>query len=548
MNKQIRNGLIIIAAACLTSGALATSVADLKTMSTEEMMRVRPSSLDLAAAGRHYNAEGPVPPQCYTRIEGRHNPCYVCHQNNADPTRPNFMQDGSLQAAYEFSEAALTNHHRNLFVDRSEAVAAISDEEILAYVNEDNYSPLVAALAARGWTGWMPDLAGYEAGAAAFDANGVALDGSGWVAFNYKPQPSTFWPTNGSTDDVLIRLPAAFRTAADGTASRDVYLANLGLLEMAFQDLDEVTVPLVDETAVGLDLDGNGVFGTANRVLRRAAYVGAAAEEPLSRMLYPEGTEFLHSVRYIGIGPGNEITVARRMKELRYMVKTRFLTIPAIRSRYGNELQEKIDENLPRYVDLGDRGMDTGFGWTLLGFIEDADGALRPQTNEEQFFCRGCHATTGANIDQTWAFPRKLQGAEGWGYIDYRALPDAPNKGQTEGEILTYLKRAGGGDEFRSNTEMLERWFNTDGTVRAEEMRGKSVYDLITPSRERALTLNKAYRTIVQEQTFIFGRDATVRPPRNVHAEIDEATAPTLPKDKRYRHDIRLDWSPRPGG
>lgn len=515
--------------------------AGLETLGTEEMMALRPSSPELAAAGRIYNPEAPIPPQCYTRIEGRYNPCYVCHQNNADDTRPNFMQDGSLQQEYAFSEAGLTNHHRNLFIDRSAQVAGMGDDEILAYIDQDNYSALPARLEAQGWEGWMPDLAGYARGAEAFDDRGHARDGSGWVAFNYKPQPSTFWPTNGSTDDVLIRLPSAFRSKGDGTPSADIYTANLALLEIAFQDLDAVTLPEVDEAEIGTDLDGDGRLTRTGTILRRAHYLGAAADIPLTRMLYPEGTEFLHSVRYVGV-EGDEIVTPPRMKELRYMVKTRMLDLSQIRSRYGNERQEKADENLPRYIDLGDRGMDNGFGWTLLGFIEDAEGALRPQTNEEQFFCRGCHSTVGANIDQTWAFPRKLRGAEGWGYIDYRAMTDAPNLGEAEGEILTYFRRVGGGDEFRSNTEMLARWFNPDGTVNAEAVRGKTVYDLIAPSRERALLLNKAYRVIVGEQSFVFGRAATVSPPANVHAEIDDAHAPTLPREMRFPHDIRLNW------
>ncbi|WP_417678281.1 hypothetical protein [Roseibium sp.] len=534
--------LSIAMLACLGAAAAAIAATlNLEGMTTEEIMTARPSSTELARAGRIYNPEAPVPPQCYTRIEGKFNPCYVCHQNNDDPKRPNFMQDGSLQQAYEFSEAGLTNHHVNLFVDRSEAVAAISDEEILAYVGEDNYSPLPARLEARNWTGFVPDLADYAEGAKAFDEHGHARDGSGWVAFNYKPQPSTFWPTNGSTDDVLIRLPEAFRSYADGNPSRDIYTANLALLEIAFQDLQSVTLPDVDEEKIGADIDGNGTLGRTGKILRRDTYLGAADGEPLTRMTYPQGTEFMHSVRYVGVD-GDEIVIPKRMKELRYMVKTRKLTLSEARSRYGNELQEKIDENLPRYIDLGDRGMDTGFGWTMVGFIEDADGHLRPQTNEEQFFCRGCHASVGANIDQTWAFPRKKRGADGWGYIDYRAMTDAPNKGEEVGEILTYLKRVGGGDEFRSNTEMLERWFSEDGTVNEEAVAGKSVYDLITPSPERALMLDKAYRTIVAGQTFVYGRDATVVPPKNVHARIDEATAPTLPRELRFPHDIRLDW------
>ena len=527
----------------LSAAALATTV-DVTGLDTEAMQKLRPSSQALAEAGRIYNPEAPVPPQCYTRIEGKYNPCYVCHQYNTDDARPNFMQDGALQAEYAFSEAGLTNHHVNLFQDRSAAVAGISDAEILEWVDTENYTALAPALKTRGWQGWIPDLADYHLGAAAFDAEGHARDGSGWVAFNYTPQPSTFWPTNGSTDDVLIRLPDAFRQDEEGTPSRDVYMANLALVEIAFQDLDAVSLPPVDEAAIGVDIDGDGALGTAARILRRAAYLGAASGEPLTRMLYPEGTEFLHSVRYVGVA-GADIVVPPRMKELRYMVKSRMLTIPQIKSRYGNENQEKTDENLPRYIDLGDRGVDSGMGWTLLGFIEDVDGSLRPQTNEEQFFCRGCHATTGANIDQTWAFPRKLRGAKGWGYIDYRALSDVPNVGSDSdhGEIVNYFMRAGGGDEFRSNAEMLDRWFKADGSVDLAAVEGKSVYELITPSMGRALMLNKAYRVIVGEQSFVFGRDATVTPPKNVHAEIDEANAPTLPPEHRYEHDIRLNWT-----
>ena len=527
---------------CATPLPLAAQ--DLSALDTAALMALRPASTDLAEAGRRYNAEAPVPPMCYTKIEGRHNPCYVCHQSNSDRTRPNFMQDGGLQAEYAFSEAGLTNHYANLFIDRSAEVAAIADGAILDWIGQDNYSDLAGRLTAQGFAGWVPDLEGYAEGAAAFDAEGLARDGSWWVAFNYKPQPSTFWPTNGSTDDVLIRLAPKFYTAADGIESRDVYFANLALLEMAFQDLDRITLPPVDERIVGADLDGDGVLGEAREIVRRETYLGAASDHPVTRMIYPEGTEFLHSVRYVGVS-GDEIAPARRMKELRYMVKSRELSIPQIASRYGNERQEKTDENLPRFVDLGDRGMDNGQGWTLLAFIEDRGGHLRPQTNEELFFCRGCHTSAGANIDQTWAFPRKMTGAAGWGYIDLHAQHDAPNLGQEAGEIALYLARAGGGDEFRSNDEMRARWFDEGGALRADAVAGKTVYELIAPSRERALRLNKAYRVLVEEQSFVFGRDATVTPPVNVHAEIDEATAPTLPPEFRYAHDIRLDWGLR---
>ncbi|WP_068087172.1 hypothetical protein [Polycladidibacter stylochi] len=528
----------------VTSITLLLSQAATATPDALKKMQALGNSLDLAKTGKIYNNEAPVPPMCYTRIEGKYNPCYVCHQDNADPTRPNFMQDGSLQQAYEFSEQGLTNHYLNLFVDRSLAVAQIGDQEILDYINKDNYQALAANLKKNEWQGWIPDLQNYALAAEAFDKNGFAKDGSNWVAFNYKPQPSTFWPTNGSTDDVLIRLPKEFRQTVDGNPSRDVYMANLALTEIAFQDLQSVSLPTVDEQKIGQDIDGDGKLTKTQSIIRRDSYLGAASDIAVVRMSYPKGTEFLHSVRYVGI-EGEEITVPKRMKELRYMVKTTRLSTSQIASRYGNELQEKVDENLPRYIDLGDKGFDSGQGWTLLGFIEDANGELRPQTNEENFFCRGCHASVGGNIDQTWAFPRKVRGAAGWGYINLHGMKDAKNLGADEkalGEIATYLQRVGGGDEFRSNDEMQHKFFNRDGSIKPAAFEGKDVYQLITPTVERALQLNKAYRVIVQEQSFIYGRDATVKPPHNVHPHIDEATAPTLPRELRFKHDIRLNW------
>ena len=50
-----------------------------------------------------YNPEAIVPPQCYTRTESKHNPCYVCHQS-AIPGRENTMNDAVIQSAYSFSE------------------------------------------------------------------------------------------------------------------------------------------------------------------------------------------------------------------------------------------------------------------------------------------------------------------------------------------------------------------------------------------------------------------------------------------------------------
>ena len=157
-------------------------------------------------------------------------------------------------------------------------------------------------------------------------------------------------------------------------------------------------------------------------------------------------------------------------------------------------------------------------------------------------FCNGCHKTIGSTIDQTFSFSRKLEGAKGWGYVDLKAIKDVPSINEQEGEFLTYFKRVGGGDEYRQNKEMLAKWFTSEGQVKEEAVKSaESIYDLITPSPERAIALNKAYRLIVEEQSYIFGRDAVLTPATNVLQEVDSDMAP-LKAENRYQYDIRLDW------
>lgn len=489
-----------------------------------------------------HNREAIVPPQCYTKTQGEFNPCYTCHQE-AIGGRENVMNDLDLQVAYSFSDLGTTNHWSNLFEDRSARVAAISDEEILAYIGEDNYAELPERLAAAGFKGWIPDIQGLAEGAAAFEDDGFARDGSHWVAFNYKPFPSTFWPTNGSTDDVLIRLPEPFRTNSAGGHSADIYRANLAILEARIKGVDAMGCLPLDERAVGRDLDGDGTLGRIVRITRVESYVGAAEGIFADTHLYPAGTEFLHTVRYLGISESGEIVPSRRLKEVRYMRKWRAFAKPIYARRYQLEAFEKEAGNLPGYHHLGDWGLDNGSGWSIHGFIEDRDGRLRASTFEENLACMGCHNSIGSTIDKTFSLARKIDGGRGWGYINLRGMPDAPNRGEMRGEIATYLERVGGGSEFRHNEEMAARWFGPDG--RPDPVRlaaARDVYDLITPSRERALQLNKAYRTIVEDQDFIFGRDATITPPTNVYPHIDNATAPTLPPERVFRWDIILDW------
>ena len=104
------------------------------------------------------------------------------------------------------------------------------------------------------------------------------------------------------------------------------------------------------------------------------------------------------------------------------------------------------------------------------------------------------------------------------------------------------MERVQAGDEFRQNAEMIERWFNQDGILKYKKIEAlPSIYELITPSKERALALNKAYLSIVKEQSFLFGRDAVITPNQNVFEHIDNEVPP-LHKQHRYEWDIRLAW------
>jgi hypothetical protein len=201
-----------------------------------------------------FNAAAYIPPQCYTKTQDKqgrvHNPCFTCHTT---PRRPNYTGDAGLQRAYEFAETSDTNHWKNLFRDRSQAVAGISDEDIRDHIRRSNYFDeqgrikLATRLAnvprewdynGNGqWDGFVPD-AWFD-----FDAQGFDRDPeghyTGWRAFAYYPFPGTFWPANGSTDDVLIRLSEAFRTGLDGKYEYSYYLELNGAGD-EFRENDEI--------------------------------------------------------------------------------------------------------------------------------------------------------------------------------------------------------------------------------------------------------------------------------------------------------------------
>lgn len=492
------------------------------------------------------NEEAPVPPQCYTKTESKHNPCYTCHQKYDDREtvyRVNKLDDGGIQGEYLFSDIGTTNHWKNLFVDKTLWVESISDQTIKTYIDQDNYTPLIDDLKEMSWEGFIPDLENYQLASEAFDEDGFAKDGSAWVAFNYKPLPSTFWPTNGSTDDVLIRLPEKFRTL-DGEYNQAIYQVNLALVEVSLKQLDIIDIVAIDETFLALDLNNDNLFSEqVEQIPSREYYVGDASQHKIIARQFPLGTEFMHSVRYIGIDENGGITTTKRMKELRYMQKIKELTDSELSSRFDRERKEKMQKELPSFVEHENKGFSNGLGWNIQGYIEDYDGALRPQSYEEQMFCMGCHSAIGSTVDSTFSFVRKVTGKKGWSYINLRGMKDAPSVTQNEGEILQYLSKSGGGNEFRENYEMLARWFNEDGTPDTDRIGDADVYELITPSPDRALELNKAYAYVVRHQSYIHGRDANTKSVKNVYETIDESNPPLESEYRFFGWDMQLDWN-----
>ncbi len=489
------------------------------------------------------NPEAPIPPQCYTRTGARSNPCYACH---TAAHGDNATHDLELQSTYDFSEAGMTNHWTNLFVDRRPAIEAIADADVLAYVREDNYVDLRAALLRHDdYRGYVPDL-DLQAG---FDERGFARDGSAWRAYSYKPFVGAFWPTNGSAGDAMIRLPERFRSDPEGQPSKAVYAVNLAILEATVAAAPNLAADALrwptealDEVAVGVDLDRDGALGVAHAVVGLPArYVGAAWQWPVRRGIYPEGVELLHSVRYLD--PEAPGLLAARMKELRYARKAQELDRWALQQAFAEAVEERQEGKLPRPRGSAEVGLLGDLGWQLQGFIEDADGALRLQSYEEHLACMGCHDGIGVTVDQTFSFPRKRPGAAGWGHQNLEGLADVPQLGHAEPEIREYMRRVGGGDELRQNGELLARFFTADGRLREAALEGLSVAEIIVPSPARALALDKAYWLVVREQSYARGRDAVLSPATQVHAQIGASETDLAASGTLYRDgQLRLDW------
>ena len=502
-----------------------------------------------------------IPSQCYTKTEDAdgkvHNPCFNCHISSVEP---NYLDDWDLQMSYAFPEYAQKNHWTNLFKDRTDAVAKISDKEILNYVRVDNYPALADKLknlshdwdidGDKKWDGYIPDC-NYN-----FDNEGFDRDKnggySGWRAFGYYPFLGTFWPTNGSTDDVLIRLPMDFRMTKEGVFDIDTYKVNLLIVESLIKQKSIKTFN-IDEKKYGVDLDKDGKLSIANTIVfeydprnsKNMSYVGLAKKKgyKIAAGLYPRGTEFLHSVRYIDIDDNSSIKMAARMKELRYGKKVNWATYNDHQALIEEELKEAHDfpDRLEVFVGDAERGVSNKRGWRYQGFIEDENGDLRPQTYEENLFCIGCHSALGALADSTFVYQRKFEHdtfQNGWYHWSQKGLKGVKEPKTPDGryEYTLYLKENHAGDEFRENKEVIEKFFNKDGSLKNEEIKKlhNDIAHLIFPSQKRALQLNKAYKIIVDEQSFIYGRDAMMRPVKNAYKELKPDQSTGVENPVRY--------------
>lgn len=512
-----------------------------------------------------------IPPQCYTvtqRASVTHNPCYVCHADTPEPN-PNGRPDLQQEYAFPQVQAGMgsRNPWTNLFKDRRQEVAGISDAYMARYVNEDNYhakdgslllnsrlEKLPASWDADGngrWNGYRPDAWLH------FDAQGWdhAPDGSltGWRSFVYHPFPGAFMPTNGSFDDVAIRLPDAFRRDPQGRENLVIYAVNLAIVE-ALITRQDVLIDPVDEHAINIDLDGDGKIGTAKKVayiwpaepqrqMRFAGQAGTlqrAGQVHLAAGLYPEGTEFLHSVRYLSVAADGTVTASPRMKELRYARKESWQTYSQLRhaaSIEGHEQSLKPDMT-EVFPGNAEDGLSNRQGWIYQGFIEDLRGQLRPQTFEETMYCMGCHSGISATEDGSFAFPRKLRAGTSRGWMAWNGMahqPPVADPLRTDGqpEYASYLRANHAGDEFRENQELLEKFFSPDGNEKPQAFArlARDVSSMTLPSPERAMALNKAYWLLVREQSFKAGRSAVITPAKNVYEQVpqNEATGIETP-------------------
>lgn len=516
------------------------------------------------------NPHAHIPAQCYIETSGgTQNACLFCHTDgvwqrklgNNNPQAKANPNVGNLQAEYAFGSFNLPftpnasiNPWRNTLKPEELQAAVLAKGEHAArwdmsqWIRQDNWR---AAFARRpkNTSGWdtgvehpfrlFPALnpANLPAQADGFvrsKRGGLWRDGhggnTGWRAINFMPY-GIFTPHSGSVSGIYIRLPAIFMKNAQGRFDLATYRANLDLLERHIQDRLRSDDP--------------------------PNYLGAAKKIERVRGQYPLDTEFAHPLHYVDVAKDG--TRATRVKEVRWMMKHQ----PWAAEEFNLGIKE---ESAPVVAHPQQGWIENGAGWLLAGWIEDAKGALRPQTPSELVQCVGCHSGnirqseqgrypaftsgTGNTIDSTWAFPRKFAGEAGWhemDYLGYRAetkslsTPEPKNRGHGKGEFAFFLDHVVGASLYGDMPASLETFFareipgwprlddpvrsgDVEGLIAAQKKRqqlmraftarggylnaqGRIRAELFVPPESEALAGARRYRQVVTTQRYDFGKD-----------------------------------------
>ncbi len=398
------------------------------------------------------------------------------------------------------------------------------------------------------WGGYVPDV-WFRFDDAGFD---LRPDGSrsGWRAFAYAPFPGTFFPTNGSADDVLVRLDPILRQAADGRPDDAVYAVNLAIVESLIKRADVV---LPRRRTNGLS--GSISISTARSGRLRASpstaataagstrmrYVGRKRgderELPIAPGLFPVGTEFLHSVRYLDVTPDVAgVVMAPRMKGAALREEVRWLGYAALR---GHAAAETVAQNDARdgTIQIFRRVRARSCARERSGVDLSGVHRRRQRSAPSADVRRECalrwvprrhrrhdrrQLLLRAKARRRVVERRQERDRRLVSLVEAQA-PWAPGAAPAGRDVRVHAlpgrerrrRRAA-----RENAEVRERFFDARGALRPDAVARlhTDVATLLLPSASRAVALDRAYMATVEEQSFTKGRDAIVAPAVNAYA------------------------------
>lgn len=262
--------------------------------------------------------------------------------------------------------------------------------------------------------------------------------------------------------------------------------------------------------------------------------------------LFPEGTELVQMVRYLNAGATMaEAPGATRIKELRHARKVLWRTYAQLEDTALGEIKDKHDfpDDTRLFAGDAERGiMQPDSGWRLQGFVEDRSGELRPQTFEETAYCMGCHGGgIGGTTDSMFAFARKLDGGSyrrGWYAPSQKGVAGLGEPkvelagGAVHYEYTYYLLYTHSGSDLLANAELHDRFFSATDTPNPS--RFAELHDDVSvallPSPARAMALNKAYKVIVDDQSFEKGREPILGPATRMLKELGGADTTGIDK------------------